>query len=112
MVHDKVLALTVPNVPALVSHRILSTVVSGIQGAGTIAGSEGLPASQVPPAFQQYTHSPLFAQFQQIAHAAIIHGPTDILRVAVVILVLGMLATLFVKKSDMIITTGEEAAPA
>jgi EmrB/QacA subfamily drug resistance transporter len=111
-VHDKILALTVPKVPAVVSHRILSTVVSGIQSAGTIAGSEGLPASAVPPAFQQYTHSPLFAQFQQIAHAAFVNGLIDILWAAVAILVVGMLATLFVKNSDMINTTGEEAAPA
>jgi hypothetical protein len=112
MVQSKILALAVPNVPAAVSHRILSSVVSAIQGAGTIAGSEGLPASQVPPAFQQYTHSPLFAQFQHIAHASFVNGLTDIFRVAAVILVVGMLATLFVKKSDMINTTGEEAAPA
>jgi EmrB/QacA subfamily drug resistance transporter len=112
MVHDKVLTLTVPNVPAVVAHRILTSVVSGIQSAGTIAGSEGLPASQVPPVFHQYTHLPLFAQLQQIAHAAFINGLTDILRVAVVILVLGMLATLLVKKSDLISTTGEAEAPA
>ncbi len=118
LVHDKILALQVPGQPPSASRGILTGIATNVQKAGTVAGSAGLPTAQIPPQFQQFTHSPLFAQIppqfqqfthsplfaqiQQIARESFIGSLTDIFKIAAGILVLGVLGSLLIKKSDML----------
>lgn len=102
LVRDKILALQVPGQPPSASHGILSGIATSVEKAGTIAGSAGLPASQIPPQAAQFAHSPLFAPIQQAARASFITGLTDIFKIAAVILVVGVLGSLLIKKSDML----------
>jgi len=77
------------------------TIITGIQQAGTIAGSLGLPNDPSHP--NPYAHSPLAPDLQRIAREAFIAATTDILHIAAIILAVGALASLIlVKRSDML----------
>jgi len=88
---------------------IRQRIISGVQQAGTIAGSTGLKggAGYASP----YQGTPLYAQVQGIAHAAFIGGLIDILKVATVILAVGVAASaLLVKRSDLLAPAWDEGA--
>ncbi len=102
LVHDHILALRVPGLSPVVSQGILRSVAHSVQQAGTIAGSAGLPATQVPPAFRAFIHMPLFAGVQEAARTSFITGLDDILKLAAALLAVGLLASLVIKRADML----------
>jgi len=88
---------------------IRQRIINGVQQAGTIAGSTGLKGGSgdaIP-----YRGTPLYAQVQGIAHAAFIGGLIDILKVAAVILAIGVIASaLLVKRSDLLAPAWDDGA--
>lgn len=95
-IHDKITTLNVPGLPEVAKENM----ISGIQKAGTIAGSLGLPsdASQNP-----YVHEPIFPTIQQIARASFVNGTIDIFRIAGFILAAGAILTLvLIRNKDMV----------
>ncbi len=101
-IHDKVLALRLPApLAASITPQVKHTIITGIQQAGTIAGSLGLPNDPSHP--NPYAHSPLAPDLQRIARASFIAATTDILHIAAIILAVGALASLIlVKRSDLL----------
>lgn len=93
-IHDKVLALN----SSYLGGPARNDIISGVQQAGTIAGSRGLAGNSNP-----FQDSPLYPAIQQIARSSFVDGTTFILYVAAAILALGALSALFlIRKSDMI----------
>lgn len=94
-VHDGVMALGSSRLSDSARHDI----ISGVQQAGTIAGSRGLAGGPSNP----FQDSPLYPAVQQVARASFVDGTTFILYVAAAMLALGALAALFlVRRSDMV----------
>lgn len=87
-VHNGVMALRAQGLPAVAKQ----TIITGVQKAGTIAGSLGLPSDPRHPS--PYAGTPTYAQVQQIARASFVDGTTSILHIAAVILAIGALASL------------------
>jgi EmrB/QacA subfamily drug resistance transporter len=65
-------------------------ITSGLQKAGSVAGSAGLPNDPSHP--NPYAHQPLYPTLQHIAHTAFINGVIDIMHVAAVILAIGAIS--------------------
>jgi hypothetical protein len=102
-VHDKILTLSAPGL----TDGIRSKIIDGVQQAGTVAGSKGLPAGPSNP----FQDSPLYPTIQQIARTSFIDGMTFILYVAAIMLTFGALAALFlIRKSDMVDDEPREAS--
>ncbi|TQR46400.1 MFS transporter [Paenibacillus popilliae] len=92
--HDKITALN--DLPAVAKENI----ITGVQKAGTIAGSLGLPgdASQNP-----YAYEPIFPTIQQIARTSFVDGTIDIFKIAGFILAAGTILTLLlIRNKDMV----------
>lgn len=88
-IQTKISALTIPHVPAAQQTSILNGIISGLQKAGTFAGSTGL---RNPPA--QYANNPLLPQVQAAVQSSYITATTTIFTIAAVLLVVGALAAL------------------
>ncbi len=100
-VHDRVMALDSSRLSDSARHDI----ISGVQQAGTIAGSRGLTGGPSNP----FQDSPLYPAVQQIARTSFVEGTTFILYAAAAMLILGALAALFlVRRSDMVDETREK----
>lgn len=96
-VHDKVMALQSSYLPQVARQNI----ISGVQKAGTIPGSLGLPNDPAHP--NPYAGSPVFPRVQHIAREAFIAATADILHIAAIILAVGALAAfVLVKRSDLL----------
>src|SRR5579871_1024484 len=109
--HDNISKLTVPHTPPAAQHSILNGIITGLQNAGTFAGSTGL--KQVPPQFAQFAHLPLFAQVQSIVQSAFINATIDVFYAAAVLSAIGLIAALvLVKRSDMKHSAPPEAGAA
>lgn len=94
-VHDKITALQVQGLPAAAKHSI----ITGIQQAGTIAGSLGLSGD---PSQNPYARSPIFPTIQQIARTSFVDSTIDILKIAGCILAAGAILTLvLIRNKDM-----------
>jgi EmrB/QacA subfamily drug resistance transporter len=101
-IHDKITPLNVPGLPAVAKQNM----ISGIQKAGTIAGSYGLSGntSQNP-----YAHQPIFPTIQQIARTSFVDGTIDILKIAGCILAAGAILTfVLIRNKDMVHTHQEK----
>lgn len=95
LVNTRIHALHAPGL----TDSVKTQISNGVQQAGSMAGSEGLPVTGHQSA---YAHLPMFHQIQQIARASFVDGTVDILRIAAVMLLIGALAAiLLIKKSDM-----------
>ena len=93
--------LSVPNVPAAQSHSIVHGIITGLQSAGTFAGSTGLkhPTGQAA----SFAHNPLFPQIQTAVQHAFIDGTLTVLHIAAVIVALGFVASVFmIRCKDML----------
>lgn len=91
---DKINALKVANLPAVAKQHM----ITGIQKAGTIAGSLGLPNDPSHP--NPYANNPLYPKIQDIARTAFVDGTIDIFRIAAIILGAGaILSAILIKKS-------------
>jgi len=77
---------------------VKQTIIAGVQKAGTIAGSLGLPNDPRHPS--PYAGTPTYAQVQQIARASFVNGTTSILHIAAVILAIGALASLVLVRTS------------
>lgn len=83
------------------SGAIKQKMITGIQQAGTIAGSTGLKGDAAHP--NPYASQPFFPQVEKVIRDSFIHGTTDILWWACAMLATGALSALFlIKKSDML----------
>ncbi len=83
--HDRVLAWNAPGLSPALKERF----IAGAQRAGDLAGSAGLQG-----AGSRYTHLPFFPGLSHIARAAFVDGTVDILRVAVGLVALGLVASI------------------
>ena len=91
--HDRVLAWQAPGLTPALRLRF----IEGAQRAGDLAGSAGLQG-----AGSRYTRLPFFPGLSHIARAAFVDGTIDILRIAVGLIALGLLASiLLVRRTDM-----------
>jgi EmrB/QacA subfamily drug resistance transporter len=98
--HDKISQLTVPNVAPAQQQGILNGIITGLQNAGTFAGSTGL--KNPPPQFAAFAHQPQFPQIQAIVQTSFISATQDIFYVAAILLAIGVVASfLLVRKKDM-----------
>ena len=95
-IHNKISALNVPGLPAVAKQNI----ITGIQKAGTIAGSLGLEGSSSKA--NRYAHEAIFPTIQHIARTAFVNGTIDILIIAGCILVVGaVLSIVLIRDKDM-----------
>ncbi len=93
---DKLNALKVANLPSAAKEQM----INGIQKAGTIAGSLGLPNDPAHP--NPYAHNPMYSTIQDIARTSFVDGTITIFRIAAIILAAGaILSAVLIKKSDM-----------
>ncbi|HEX6507385.1 MAG TPA: DHA2 family efflux MFS transporter permease subunit, partial [Chloroflexota bacterium] len=100
-VHDEVTALNAPHVTAAIKQQI----IAGVQRAGAVAGSTALKGDPSHP--NPFAHQPLAPTIGALARAAFIKGLVDILRVAALIVAIGVAVSLFmVRRSDI-----EEGGP-
>ena len=93
-VHNGVMALRAQQLPSIAKQNI----IAGVQKAGTIAGSLGLPNDSRHPS--PYAGTPTYAQVQQIARASFVDGTMSILHIAAVILAIGALASLILVRTS------------
>lgn len=105
-VHDKITTLAIPGMSAAVKQQI----ISGVQNAGTIAGSLGLPNDPTHP--NPYVHLPIFPTIQTIARTSFVDSTIDIFRIAGYILAAGtVLSLIFIRKKDMFIYRQDASKP-
>lgn len=95
-IHDKITALSVSGLPDTAK----AGMISGIQKAGTIAGSLGLSGNT---AQNPYANNPLFPTIQQIARTSFVDGTVNIIKIAGCILAVGaILALILIRNKDMV----------
>ncbi|SFV08955.1 MFS transporter [Alicyclobacillus macrosporangiidus] len=96
-VQGMVNALSVPGL----TEAAKQNMIAGVQKAGTIAGSMGLPSSS--PEAAPYVHNPAFPTLQHIARTSFIHGTVDVLVMAGSILAIGaLLCLILIRDKDMV----------
>lgn len=94
-IHDQITNLSMPGIPAIAKQHM----ITGIQKAGTIAGSLGLSGGSSK---NPYSQQPIFPTIQHIARTSFVNGTIDIIKIAGFILAAGAILSLFlIRNKDM-----------
>jgi EmrB/QacA subfamily drug resistance transporter len=97
-IQNNIAQLAIPGSSPALQQTYHDQIITGLQKAGTTVGSTGLqslPSTDIPASMVQLMHSLIFPQVQMAVCSAYITGMQDVIRVAILLLAIGLLMALF-----------------